>query len=63
VLREDWRKLAFLSSFGVHVMKRLAAVELTLLISSEAFDLPLFDENTFLWREKKLIKSGFALHF
>lgn len=45
---EDWRKLAFLSSFGVHVMKRLVTLELTGLISSEAFDLPLSDENTFL---------------
>jgi hypothetical protein len=33
-------------------------------MSSEAFDLPLFDENTFLWKEKKeLIKRGFTLHF
>lgn len=48
LLREDWRKLAFLSNFGVHVMKRLDALELTRSISSEAIDLPLFDENTFL---------------
>jgi hypothetical protein len=45
-------------------MKRLAALELTRSISSEAFDLPLFDENAFLWKEKKqLMKGGFALHF
>lgn len=48
LLREDWRKLAFLSNLGVHVMKRLDALELTRSISSEAIDLPLFDENTFL---------------
>jgi hypothetical protein len=64
VLREDWRKLAFLSIFGVHVMKRLDALELIRSISSEAIDLPLFDENTFLWKEKKeLMKGGFPLQF
>jgi hypothetical protein len=34
-------------------MKRLAAPELTELVSWEAFDLPLFGENTFLWKEKR----------
>jgi hypothetical protein len=45
-------------------MKRLDALELTGSVSSEAFDLPLFDENTFLWKEKKeLMKCGVALYF
>lgn len=47
------RKLAFLSSFGVHVMKRLAALELAGLMASEALDLPLTGENKFLWKEKR----------
>jgi hypothetical protein len=48
LLGEDRRKLVFLSSFGVHVMKRLAALELTGLISWKAFELPLFGGNIFL---------------
>lgn len=47
LLGEDLRKLAFLISCGVHVMKRLVALGLTGLISSKSFDLPLFGENTF----------------
>lgn len=50
---EDRRKLAFLSSCGVHVMKRLTALELTGLISTNSFELPLFGENKFLWKENK----------
>jgi hypothetical protein len=50
---DDRRKLAFLSSCGVHVMKRLTALELTGLISTNSFDLPLFGENTSLWKENK----------
>lgn len=44
---EDRRKLAFLSSCGVHVLKRLTALELTGLLSTNSFELPLFGENTF----------------
>jgi hypothetical protein len=51
LLGEDLRKLAFLISCGVHVMKRLVALALTGFMSSESFDLPLFGEKTFLWKE------------
>jgi hypothetical protein len=58
LLTEERRKLAFLSSCGVHVMKRLVTLELTWLLSMNSFDLPLFGENTFLWKEnKRLMKS------
>jgi hypothetical protein len=62
LLGEDLRKLAFLISCGVHVMKRLEALELTGLISSKSFDLPLFGENTFLWKENyRLMKYRIQL--
>jgi hypothetical protein len=58
LLGEERRKLAFLISCGVHVMKRLVTLELTRLLSVQSFDLPLFGENTFLWKEnKRLMKS------
>jgi hypothetical protein len=59
LLIEERRKLAFLSSCGVHVMKRLATLGLTRLVSIQSFDLPLFGENAFLWKEnKRLMKSN-----
>lgn len=52
LLGEDLRKLAFLTSCGVHIMKRLVvALEFSGLLSAKSFDLPLFGENTFLWKE------------